>query len=166
MSDGKESSPGLANAPVVERLVRVDAVEGESAWVLADRMGGCGGCSEKGGCGHAALMGEAPPMRLKIANRLNAAPDEWVVLGVTSGSLLGSLMLAYGLPLGGFLGGALLGASIAPVAAMLGGAVGLGLMLLVCRRIFRARGAAGDVTAEPRMLRFAPPPVRDGCTKT
>lgn len=163
MSDGKEPPPGRHDAPVVERLVRVEAIEGDSAWVLADRMGGCGGCSEKGGCGHAALMGEAPPMRLKIANRLDAQAGEWVVLGVTSGSLLGSLMLAYGLPLGGFLAGALAGSAFGSVAAMLGGAVGLGLMLLLCRRIFRARG---DAPAEPRMLRFAPPPVRDGCTKT
>ncbi len=163
MSDGKEPPPGRHDAPVVERLVRVDAIEGDSAWVLADRMGGCGGCSEKGGCGHAALMGEAPPMRLKIANRLGAHAGEWVVLGVTSGSLLGSLMLAYGLPLGGFLAGALAGSALGSVAAMLGGAAGLGLMLLLCRRIFRTRG---DAPAEPRMLRFAPPPVRDGCTKT
>ena len=166
MSDGKEPSPGLANAPVVERLVRVDAVDGDKAWVLADRMGGCGGCSEKGGCGHAALMGDAPPMRLKIANRLQAAPGEWVVLGVTSGSLLGAVMTAYGLPLGGFLAGAVIGSLIGSVAAMLGGAAGLVLMLLVCRRIFRARSVVGDAPAEPRMLRFAPPPVRDGCTKT
>lgn len=165
MSDGKEPPPGRHDAPVVERLVRVDAIEGANAWVLADRMGGCGGCSEKGGCGHAALMGEAPPMRLKIANRLAAEPGEWVVLGVASGSLLGSLLLAYGLPLGGFLAGTVIGSALSPVAAMLGGAVGLGLMLLVCRRIFRARSRSGEAAAEPRMLRFAPPPGRGGCTK-
>ncbi len=166
MSDGKEPPPGRHDAPVVERLVRVDAIEGGNAWVLADRVGGCGGCSEKGGCGHAALMGEAPPMRLRIANRLDAEPGEWVVLGMASGSLLGSLMLAYGLPLGGFIAGAVLGSLANPLAAMLGGAAGLGLMLLLCRRIFRARAVAGEAPAEPRMLRFAPPPVRDGCTKT
>ncbi len=166
MSDGKEPPPGRHDAPVVERLVRVEAVEGGDAWVLADRMGGCGGCSEKGGCGHAALMGDAPPMRLKIANRLGAAPGEWVVLGIASGSLLGSLMLAYGLPLCGFLAGAVAGAAFGPEAAIFGGVAGLGLMLPVCRRIFRARAGAGNAPAEPRMLRFAPPPGRDGCAKT
>lgn len=166
MSDGKEPPLGRHDALVVERLVRVEAVDGGDAWVLAERAGGCGGCSEKGGCGHAGLMGEAPPMRLKIANRLDAEPGEWVVLGVASGSLLGSLMLAYGLPLAGFLAGAMLGAAFGSAAAILAGAAGFGLMLLVCRRIFRARSRRGEAPAEPRMLRFAPPPVRDGCTKT
>ena len=109
MSDGMDPPPEQRQAPVVERLVRVDAVEGGDAWVLADRAGGCGGCSEKGGCGHAGLMGEMPPVRIRVANRLGAQPGDWVVLGLSSEALLGSLALAYGLPLGGFLLGAVAG---------------------------------------------------------
>lgn len=165
MSDGKEPPPGHDHAPVVERLVRVDAVEGDHAWVIADRRGGCGSCAERGGCGHAALREDVPPMRLKVPNRLAAEPGEWVVLGIRSDSLLGSSMLAYGLPLGGFLGGAMAGAVVAPAAAIGGGVVGLAAMLGVCRWLFARRARQGRAPAQPRMIRFAPPPMRDGCIK-
>lgn len=150
------------NDGMVERLVRVDAVENGHAWVVAERGGGCGACSEKGGCGHAALMGEMPPVRIKVLNRLDVRPGDWVVLGLPSGALLGSLTLAYGLPLGGFLLGAVAGAAFGAGAAIVAAAAGLALALAAGRFVFASRRAD---PARPAMLRLAAAPIRDGCTK-
>ena len=162
MSDGMGPPPGTQEAPVVERLVRVDAVENGDAWVTADRMGGCGGCPEKGGCGHAALLGDMPPVRIRIENRLGVRPGDWVMLGVPSASLIGSAGLAYGLPLVGFLAGAITGAEFGAGVAIAAGVGGLALMALACRYVFTAR--RGD-PARPVMLRLAPAPERGGCSK-
>lgn len=147
---------------VVERLVRVDAVDNGDAWVVVARGGGCGGCSEKGGCGHAALTGELPPVRLKVPNRLGVRAGDWVVLGLSSGALLGSLTLAYGLPLGGFLLGALAGAAFGAGAAIAAAVAGLALAFAAGRFLFASRRVEA---ARPAMLRLAAAPVRDGCTK-
>jgi len=141
---------------MAERPVRVESLEGDFAWVSADRRSGCSGCPEKGGCGHAALFGDAPPIRLKVDNRLNARPGEWVVIGLPSGGLVASLALAYGLPVLGFLAGTLVGSGLGgTAAAMLGGACGLGLAFLAGRRLC----AAGRGRATPVMVRKVPPPA-------
>jgi len=156
MSDGRVPPPGRQDAPVVERPVRVESLEGGFAWVVADRAGGCSGCPEKGGCGHAALLGEAPPIRLKVDNRLNARPGEWVAIGLPSSGLIASLGVAYGLPVLGFLAGTLAGSAFGgTAAAMLGGVCGLGLAFLAGRRLC----AAGRGRATPVMLRKVPPPA-------
>lgn len=162
MSDGMDPPPEQRQAPVVERLVRVDAIEGEDAWVLADRAGGCGGCAARRGCGHAGLMGEMPPVRIRVANRLGARPGDWVVLGMSSGALVGSLALAYGLPLLGFLLGAVAGAAFGAGAAIAAAVGGLALALALGRFAFASRRID---PARPAMLRPAAAPPRDGCPK-
>ncbi len=152
------------SAPVVERLVRVEAVEGRLARVTADRLGGCGGCSERSGCGHAALMGDRPPLRLTVENTLAARPGDWVVVGMPAAGLLGPLLWAYGLPLGGFLAGVLAGAGFGSAGAMACGAAGLAVGVLAGRRLFAARREKGRETGEPRMLRRAEPPADGRCS--
>ncbi len=163
MSEDEGFAPGGDGTPVVERLVRVEAVDGRFAQVTADRLGGCGGCSEKSGCGHAALMGDRPPLRLTVENVLAAQPGDWVVIGMPSAGLLGALGWAYGLPLGGFLAGVLAGASFGSAAAFFCGAAGMAAGLLAGRRRFAARREKGQETGEPRMLRRADPPGNQRC---
>lgn len=143
----------MSDGAVVERLVRVEAVAAGEAWVTAAR--GCGGCADKGACGHAELFGAPPPARIKVADSLGVRPGEWVVLGLPEGALLGALALAYGLPLGGFVLGALAGAAFGAGAAIAAAALGLGLALGLARFVFAPRRAA-----RPTMLRRAAAPAR------
>jgi len=156
MSDGRVPPSERDRAPMAERPVRVESLDGGFAWVSADRRGGCSSCPDKGGCGHAALLGEAPPIRLKVDNRLHARPGDWVVVGLPSSGLMASMALAYGLPVLGFLAGTLLGSAVGgTAAAMIGGAAGLGSAFLAGRRLC----AAGRGRTTPVMLRKVPPPA-------
>jgi sigma-E factor negative regulatory protein RseC len=158
MSEDEGSAPA-----VVERLVRVEAVDGRRALVTAGRMGGCGGCSEQGGCAHVALMGNRPPLSLAVENTLAVRPGEWVVIGMPAAGLLSALGWAYGLPLGGFLAGVLAGAGFGSVAALACGGAGLLAGVLAGRRRFAVRRGKDKETGEPRMLRRAEPPANGRC---
>lgn len=163
MSEQNALPPGRADAPVVERTVRVESVEDGFAWVVAEKMSGCGGCSEKAGCAHAALSADARPLRLRVENRLGAQPGDWVGIGMPAASLLGSMGLAYGLPVAGFLAGVLAGSAAGTLAAMAGGAAGFVLALFGCRRLLAGR----EQVAAPAMLRRMPPPAttEDECCR-
>ncbi|MBN2751546.1 MAG: SoxR reducing system RseC family protein [Rhodospirillaceae bacterium] len=160
MNDAQTPTPGPQGHTMAERLVQVDSLEDGFAWVVADRMGGCGSCPEKGACGHAALLGEAPPIHMKLKNTLGVRPGDWIALGVSSNGLVASLGIAYGMPVLGFLIGTLVGSALGGTAmAMLSGALGLGAAFLGCRHLFKA----DHDHAAPTMLRKMPPPTETCC---
>lgn len=127
----------------------VSRVEGAHAVVRVDRRGGgCGRCSEAGGCA-STLLGR-PLQRecrlFRLPNTIGAQPGDRVVVAVAEGSALRAALLAYLLPVLLLLAGSMLGAAFAGAEgkdfAAYSGAV-MGLALAVGTVVFRAAGRRG-----------------------
>jgi len=154
MKDNDNSLSGRTGALAVERTVQVEVIEGEYAWVIADRMSACKACAERKSCGQATLNGAAKPTRIKVLNTLGLVAGDWVVIAVPSIGLFRSMMLAYGLPLMGFLVGGSVGAGHSDIGAIVLACVGLGLGVVVSRN----RVSSGGEATSPEMVRHVPPP--------
>lgn len=118
----------LAEGVVVE-------ISGRKAWVQVERSGGCGRCSEPGGCG-----AEKRCARYLVDNACQAPMGALVAIEVPEGAALNAALFSYGLPLVGVLGGALAGAGFAAgvLAAPIGAAIGLLLAFAVLRGVQRS----------------------------
>jgi positive regulator of sigma E activity len=163
MSEDPDATAAGYSPPLLQRLARVEAVIGHQARVASDRMSGCGGCSQRSGCGHAAVNGDPSPLNLTVENTLGARVGDWVVIGMPAAGLLGAMGWAYGLPLGGFLAGVLAGSPLGSTVAAICGAAGLAAGAWVGRRRFASRRANDQDTGEPRMVRLADPPDDAQC---
>lgn len=134
---------------MIEETGRVVAVDGDSAWVETVRAGGCGRCSEPGGCGNAAPS-RRRPAHLRVALTQPVAVGDTVVVGIAEGAFMAGVFSAYVLPLGGLVAGAVLAGTLLPAtgdAATLGGAIGGLLGGLLLARLFDARGGQGAAGA-------------------
>lgn len=127
---------------MIEETGRVVAVDADTAWVETVRAGGCGRCSEPGGCGNAAPS-RRRPAHLRVALTQPVAVGDTVVVGIAEGAFMAGVFSAYVLPLGGLVAGAVLAGTLLPATgdgATLGGAVGGLLGGLVLARLLDARG--------------------------
>ncbi|MFP5417993.1 MAG: SoxR reducing system RseC family protein [Gammaproteobacteria bacterium] len=138
---------------MLEQAAEVTRAAPEGAWVQAVEPSGCGTCGGQG-CSTRRLaeMFQRTPRHFLVDSDFALAPGDRVVVGIADGSVLGSALRAYGLPLGMMLAGALSAQAIQPgdgpaVAGLLiGGAVGWML-------------ARGGRMPRPRVLRREIVPV-------
>jgi sigma-E factor negative regulatory protein RseC len=96
---------------MIESEARVVAVEAGRTWVQADRRSSCGQCGAAGSCGgslFAELFGNRP-VRVEVANPLQAQPGARVIIGLPERLMLTGSLRLYLLPLLGLILGALLG---------------------------------------------------------
>lgn len=119
-----------------ETPARVTRQEGGDAWVVSEAPTSCGACGGKG-CGSSvfARLWHPEEPEYRVANPIDAAPGEAVVVGLPEGALLRAALLAYGAPLALVLLGAMAGQFLyGEPGAMAGGLCGLLLAALVLRR--------------------------------
>ncbi len=125
----------------------VERVEGGIAWVRPDPAGGCGRCSEPGGCGSTRLsnsLGDLFGTRsgvFPLANDIGALPGERVTITIPEGAPLRAALSSYGLGAACLLAGAGLGFWLWPGDAGAGGgaAAGLCTAILLNRGLLRSR---------------------------
>lgn len=104
-STGATNTAGCDDG-LIEHQARVVAVDGDDAWVEAERTSACGGCSAGDACGVSALSKiiRLPSARLRVPRRLNGggsaleAGDE-VTVAVPEATLRLAALWAYLLPL-------------------------------------------------------------------
>ena len=121
-------------------------MEGNHAIVKVTAEGGCGRCSESGGCGSNVLgqlfRGGCRAYAAETS-RLHA-PGSTVDVSVAPEAPLLAAMLAYGLPLAGLLIGAAIGSSIHGDPGAAAGAL-LGLAMAALAALGLARRRAGQL---------------------
>jgi sigma-E factor negative regulatory protein RseC len=133
---------------MIESQARVVQVEGEVAYVAAEREAGCSSCSASGGCGVTALgkMFGVKPKLFQALNPIGALTGEQVVIGLEEGALLKGSIAVYLVPLLLLVGGAGVASYLGTDAgtrdgyAVLGAGVGL-LLGMVWLKLFS--GAVG-----------------------
>ena len=154
----------------------VVAIDGDHAWVEAQRRTACGACTASKGCGTGliARFFSGREVRLRAANPIAAEVGERVVVAVAEDVLLRSSLMAYILPLITLFIGAILGQEIQyalfdPAGegiVVLGGLLGFGLGVLGLRAF--ARRVERDDRYEPRIVERLVPsaapvwPIRHG----
>jgi len=152
---------------MIEESARVTKIEGEFAWVEAQRQSTCGQCAAYKGCGTAVLgkvLGRRRTlMRARSLQGVNVGDE--VVIGIREGALVRGSLAVYAVPLAGLLAGAGLGRYLA--GRLLSGnmelvsvAAGLtGLMAgLVWVRYFTNQ-IADDINYQPVILRRRSEPL-------
>jgi len=149
---------------MIEERAGVVAVEGEFAWVEAERASGCSGCASRGSCGTSVLartLGRRR-VRVKALNGIGARPGEQVVIGVQESDLIRGTLAVYLVPLIGLFIGGLLGEAVAGLGgteaggepvAVVGAGLGFWMGLAWARAWTRRR--AGDARILPVILRRA-----------
>ncbi len=112
------------------------------------RQGGCGRCSEPGGCGNASDS-RCDEFVVSNALALEVNPGDRVRIEIPEGAALRAAALAYGLPLAGVVFGASCGFMLAGSdAASAAGALAGMIAGLVGLRVFRRKGATQPRIAE------------------
>ncbi|GAB6041649.1 SoxR reducing system RseC family protein [Endothiovibrio diazotrophicus] len=149
---------------MIEENARVVAVEGEVAWVEAERKSACGSCEAKGGCGTGSLsqVFGTRSNRMRVLNTVGAAPGDTVVIGIEESALVRGSVAVYLVPLLALLAGGVFGEHMAgqlsiavQVGGVVGGLGGLGVGLLWLRGY--THRIAGDPRFQPVTLkRLAP----------
>ena len=148
---------------MIEQTAQVVAVEGESAWVEAERKSACGGCEAKAGCGTGSLAKAfgTRANRMKVINTVDAQPGDTVVIGIEESALVRGSVAVYLVPLLTLLGGGIFGEFMAErlgvalqVGGVTGGLIGLGIGLLWLRSY--TRGIENDPRYQPVTLKRLP----------
>ncbi len=117
----------------------VSSVEGEFAYVDAQRQSGCSGCSSASGCGTSALatlFSNTSQNAIKVRNTLNVQVGDQVTLTLDESRLIKHSFMAYGVPLIGLFLFAVMfsqlsvffldaSESSADIAAIMGGFLGV-----------------------------------------
>ena len=117
----------------------VSSIEGEFAYIDAQRQSGCSGCSSSSGCGTSALatlFTNATQSAIKVKNTLDVQVGDHVVLTLDESRLIKHSFMAYGVPLIGLFLFAIIFARLsvyaldasetgADIAAIVGGFMGL-----------------------------------------
>lgn len=96
---------------MIEETGQVVDVQGEFAWIEAERTSTCGGCAARKGCGTAAIakvLGQRR-VRLRVLNRIGAHVGDSVVVGIAESGLMRGSLAVYAVPLLGLFAGALAG---------------------------------------------------------
>jgi sigma-E factor negative regulatory protein RseC len=148
---------GSLDGSLVEGFARVVSVDGDTAWLEPEPMGGCGGCSSVSACGSLHASGSRlAARRFPLAQAGTLRVGERVVVGIPGGALLRASATAFAVPLLSMLGAgiaanAMGGGDMAAAAATLAGLVfGLGVTRLGAGQL----SARGDLS--PRLLRRLP----------
>lgn len=92
----------------------VARIEGDQAYVEVGGAGtGCGRCHETGGCqsGIYTRLFRSTPRQYRVANPIDAAPGDRVIVRVAGGATLRAALLAYGMPVFFLILGALAGSA-------------------------------------------------------
>jgi len=121
---------------MIEQYATVVRLEGDRAWITAERESSCGQCSLRKGCGTAVLanvLGRRS-VNLWALNPLQAQPGERVVVGLDESAMLRGAMAVYLVPLLALILGAGLLAGQGDTAAIAGGVVGFLAGLFWLRR--------------------------------
>lgn len=135
---------------MIESRAVVTEVQGEYAWVDAERALGCGRCRGQG-CASGALtrLFCGKPRRFRVRNPVGARVGEAVIVGIDDGAILQSSLAAYIVPLLLLISGAVLGAAAGgEPGSIAGAAVGLCAGLAGARLYGRFSAARFD----PRII--------------
>lgn len=146
---------------MLEEVATVARVQGDVAWVVAQRRSACGGCSAARQCGSGVLSAllVRRSMLLPVANALRAEVGDAVIIGLPGAMLLRAALSAYLLPLLVALAVALsanlagFGDGATALAAGSGLSAGMGLAALLLRNARRASAY------RPTLLRRAEPQI-------
>lgn len=131
----------------MEAFARVQRVDRGSAWLkVTDAGGGCGRCNEPGGC-RAVQLTQAfglPRDEFALPRADGIQAGDRVRISIPDGAPLEAALVSYGLGavlllVGAALGTMLAGDLAADLHAAGGGAVGLGLAVLLNRVLTRSR---------------------------
>ena len=119
---------------MLETQATVIATEPGFAWVESARHGACGSCSAQGSCG-TRMLGEAlapaATSQVRVRDPLGVQVGEQVVIGMNEQNSLRAAFMLYGLPLVGLMLGLLIGQTWGDLVAVLLGAGGMLLALLL-----------------------------------
>ncbi len=138
----------------------VVAIDGDHAWVEAQRRSACGTCSASSGCGTGLVSRflSGRRVRLRALNVVSARIGERVVVAIDEAVLLRGSFVAYIVPLATLFAGALAGEAVqhaffdpaGEAVTILSAFAGLGLGMLVPNR--RHGRMAGDAGCEARIV--------------
>lgn len=146
---------------MIEESARVKKLEGEYAWVEAQRQTTCGQCAANKGCG-TALLGKVLGRRrtmLRARSLQGVSVGDDVVVGIREGALVRGSLAIYAVPMAGLLAGAGFGRYLgermlsgnAELVSIAGGLTGLIAGLMWVR--YFTRRIAGDADYQPVILR-------------
>lgn len=143
---------------MIEETATVFAVEGETAWVTADRRSTCGSCAARSGCGTSRLADyfARRQLRLPIVNSLGARAGDEIVMGIEESALVTGSIRMYLVPLITMMAGAAVGEFM---TGQVGAAGESGTLLGAAIGLFAGFGWTRMSTARrrgvtPRMLRI------------
>jgi sigma-E factor negative regulatory protein RseC len=96
---------------MIEEPAVVVRVEGEYAWVEADRRTSCGQCAAQKGCGTSIVANwySKKMQAMRVINSIDAQVGDQVVVGLNEGALVKSSLIMYILPLLSMIAFVLLG---------------------------------------------------------
>ncbi|MEI8394777.1 MAG: SoxR reducing system RseC family protein [Rhodospirillaceae bacterium] len=155
---GAKASPHSGRPPsegsfdLIERPVRVVAVERDTVWFEAEPGGGCGACAAMASCG-SGKFGGGKPRRFEMAGAPGLRVGDRVILGLAEGSLLRAAATAFAIPLAGMLGAGIIAwlAGGGDGETALASIAGLGVGVLLARLCAGRLSRRGDFT--PVVLR-------------
>jgi len=160
---------------MIEQIATVVELDGDAAWVEAQRHSACGACATNKGCG-AGLFAKAfrfSSPRLKVQHTQDVEVGDRVVIGVDEQALVRGSFAAYIMPILFMLGFALLGetlfaemlTSVAPdVVGLLSGMAGLAAGLMWLKR--HSQSIGDDRRYQPLILQKAADHVSVACPKS
>lgn len=147
------------------RRGRVLELNGERAWVSAERRGICDGCSDQASCSLHGDGGAGEPDLILVDNPLRARPGDTVEFDLPGRSELRVSLLVWTVPLAGLIAGAVAGSALHPHlpvgqdgATLLGAVAGFLASYAVLRQVDRR--AARDERLVPRIVRIVAPSDR------
>lgn len=144
----------------MDAFARVKRLEGTVAVIAMEAdCGGCGRCSEPGGCRSGLLSRpfRAPSREFSLHNEIGAGAGDRVRIHLATGELARWSLTTYLVPVFAVVIGAAIGASIAgELYSRDSGAVGGSLVgLLLAVGLIAARHARASVVTVPRMVRMS-----------
>ncbi len=142
---------------MIEQVATVVRLEGERAWISAERESSCGQCAMRKGCGTSVLanvLGRRS-VNMSALNPVQAQPGERVVIGLDESAMLRGALAVYLVPLLALIVGASLLAGQGDGAAVAGGALGFLAGLSWLRRFHRR--IRHDPRYQPVILRRMQP---------
>jgi len=144
----------MRDEPHVKKMIEAEGVvvkvEGDVAYIQAQRASSCGGCAQQGGsCGSATLIGffgRKTPW-YSARNPVGAKVGERVVVGIEELALFKGVLAIYVPPLLLLVAGAIAGHRLAVAPAAADGYAMLGALLGVVAGYFGSRYAAARLAA-------------------
>ncbi len=142
---------------MIEQVATVVRLEGDRAWITAERESSCGQCSLRKGCGTAVLANVLGKRSVNLCalNPVQAQPGERVIIGLDENAMLRGAVAVYLVPLLALIAGAGLLAGQGDGTAVAGGVLGFLAGLFWLRRFNRR--IRRDPRFQPVILRRLQP---------